>query len=1760
MAEKGFGIKELNIIGSAGTPLIESKVGLNIRVGTGFTVGIGTTGLSNWLTTKANADPDNLSTLNAGIVTANYYYGDGSYLTNVGSGTLSNIEIKQYKNNEDPRTERGCTNPIEVAVTGGLATIGIGSTSNAFGTRFHQTDDPTSAEGGEHVVCDGDLWFSDSVAGGGGGTPGGDNTQVQYNDSGVFGGMPHLTYGKSTGDVYFVGNGGNALLHNLEWSPSNHSLTFYNNTYLTIGTSGGNNWATRIYSDSAGGAIWSAAQGGGSISILGKDATTSHNITLKPNNSKDSIVATANAEVSLWYNGSKRFQTDTFGASIFGGSTVAGRLDLYEALNNGSNKISLQPPTELLADYTLTLPTDNGNPNQVLKTDGEGVLSWTNNAGGGGGTPGGSDKEVQFNDNNSFNGIVGLKYDKNANILTLTDDYKLRIGSGTQQYTEIYHQVSDDNTYIQQKGNADLYISASDRIFLRQGINENVLVGHEDGSADFCFDGSPKIRTNNQGVDIHGSPSLPGVIRIYEANGFNTNANYAELTVPATLTANYTLTLPADAGDSNEVLTTDGAGILSWTTKGGSGSGSPQGSDKQIQYNDNGSFGGATYFTYIDTDAYPLGVGDVVFSGASGDVFWDRSANRLTAKNDAGFAFGQLTGTNNYSTSISGDGNGHGYWDASGGTGDIYIRGSSAEGGTHGIYLKANYLKDSVVIKANSGIELYDNNVLKFATTSEGIKITGTTTAAGVLDLYEASNNGVNRISIKSPDTLAANYSLTLPADHGASNEVLTTDGAGVLSWSTKGGGGGGGSPDTPLNSFQFNNGGSFGGADHFEYDSSTGGVKFTDEGSDNTKHLKIYTNNKSYIDVAGGSLEIRLPSDFSNSAIRLKPGSSQSGLNVNYQGSVEAYYSNKKSFETNSTGINVFGDSTSKYGSISIHAAGTGAGKNITIRTPTFDNNDFASSYTLTLPTTAGGSNQVLTTDGAGVLSWTAKGSGGSGATSFTGLSDTPTTYTGQAHKLVRVNQLADPDEADGDKLEFITPLTYSLPASGDSSTVSWTLTASDATQSNNDVVTMTAGANISFETIGQGGFTINSANGAGLGIHESVSDLLEIVVDATTKAAAIHAKDANANKLMFWDDSASKATYLNIDGNTLQINETTNTLSAVTSGGGSGETYTLPLTPVSGSWNVKGDVAIKLTDSSGSAADNQTIKIKNGPGISIVPSQDANTNGAITISSTGSTTDTTYTFQAQQVGESNPNPQIVLINNNDNTDEQSVTLHGGANVDVDYSNSGQITISATAGAGAGVDATVSQVFEFTSGNLDIAGTGPTADRIVYWDHNVSAPRLEFLSIDSNSLEITDAHVLKVKKGSNVFGIDGNITDLLKNNAGDIKAVDGSTDRIMFWDESENKATYLSVGAGLEIDGTTLKGDGTGGKTYTLPTFGTTNENSGIALVGTDESTDTVTIKGGGGITVVSNATDGNNGTTLTIDGSSVTGVVGSKIEKFNTSAEVVDTENGSGHFKVVIDGTEALRVQSNRELLLKKCGSEGAHLDFEDAGGSAEWGIDVVGSGAASILRFIDQGNSKVRFAINKSGAFAVNEQFGGPGQVLQSNGNSSPPTWGGSNTSGAGGATPVGGIIMWNGTVAAIANLVGWALCNGENGTPDLRDKFIVGAGDSYNPGAQGGRKNAIIPSHSHGITDNGHNHNIAHTHSYTDPTIGAYPHLKTDSHGTAVEYPTVNGGTTAAASTNSSGNRGTGISVNSTGSDVTNKNLPPYYALCYIIRLS
>ena len=137
----------------------------------------------------------------------------------------------------------------------------------------------------------------------------------------------------------------------------------------------------------------------------------------------------------------------------------------------------------------------------------------------------------------------------------------------------------------------------------------------------------------------------------------------------------------------------------------------------------------------------------------------------------------------------------------------------------------------------------------------------------------------------------------------------------------------------------------------------------------------------------------------------------------------------------------------------------------------------------------------------------------------------------------------------------------------------------------------------------------------------------------------------------------------------------------------------------------------------------------------------------------------------------------------------------------------------------------------------------------------------------------------------------------------------------------------------------------------------------------------------------------------------------------------------------------------------------------------------------------------------------------------------------------------AIPAGGIILWSGSTGSVPAT--WFLCDGTNGTPDLRDRFIVGAGNTYAVNATGGTADAVVVTHNHTatsvVTDPGH------THSLLLPQNG----------GTGVWQPVSNTGSTQNVSTST-----TGITVATTNTSAgvsgTNANLPPYYALAYIMK--
>jgi len=131
--------------------------------------------------------------------------------------------------------------------------------------------------------------------------------------------------------------------------------------------------------------------------------------------------------------------------------------------------------------------------------------------------------------------------------------------------------------------------------------------------------------------------------------------------------------------------------------------------------------------------------------------------------------------------------------------------------------------------------------------------------------------------------------------------------------------------------------------------------------------------------------------------------------------------------------------------------------------------------------------------------------------------------------------------------------------------------------------------------------------------------------------------------------------------------------------------------------------------------------------------------------------------------------------------------------------------------------------------------------------------------------------------------------------------------------------------------------------------------------------------------------------------------------------------------------------------------------------------------------------------------------------------------------------------GMIILWSGSLGSIPT--GWVLCDGTNATPDLRNRFIVAAGDTYAVGATGGSADAIVVTHTHTATstDAGHDHGYIRNVGSPNNAAGSQPNDISNSNATTnTGYASI---TTTIASAGTSG---------------TGANIPPYYALAYIMK--
>lgn len=207
--------------------------------------------------------------------------------------------------------------------------------------------------------------------------------------------------------------------------------------------------------------------------------------------------------------------------------------------------------------------------------------------GGSGGNPGGSDTEIQYNNNGAFGGVSDLTWDDVNNILTVNSP---RIGqsignghihmhtintsppSGVADYITIYADKSPKQ--IGARFENDGYTSAfefagtTDNTYTLPNASGNVVLDSATQTLTNKSLTTPSITTPTiTGIATIGNGASAGEIRLLEPSGAGTE--YVAIKAPATLSSNLDLVLPNASGSNTNVLSTDGSGNLYWASNGG---------------------------------------------------------------------------------------------------------------------------------------------------------------------------------------------------------------------------------------------------------------------------------------------------------------------------------------------------------------------------------------------------------------------------------------------------------------------------------------------------------------------------------------------------------------------------------------------------------------------------------------------------------------------------------------------------------------------------------------------------------------------------------------------------------------------------------------------------------------------------------------------------------------------------------------------------------------------------------------------------------------------------------------------------------------------------------------------------------------------------------------------------------------------------------------------------------------------------------------
>ena len=166
-----------------------------------------------------------------------------------------------------------------------------------------------------------------------------------------------------------------------------------------------------------------------------------------------------------------------------------------------------------------------------------------------------------------------------------------------------------------------------------------------------------------------------------------------------------------------------------------------------------------------------------------------------------------------------------------------------------------------------------------------------------------------------------------------------------------------------------------------------------------------------------------------------------------------------------------------------------------------------------------------------------------------------------------------------------------------------------------------------------------------------------------------------------------------------------------------------------------------------------------------------------------------------------------------------------------------------------------------FTSVGSEIFGVNATADKIVFWDQ--SGGELTYLDV-GGGLQIIGTTLSATIQGAINLTVDANIGDIFSAVSSGYNAYftadSAGSDKLVFWDQSASKLTYLTVGSGLSLSGTTLSATtvSTGLVTDTTPQLGGDLDVNGRDIISTNNGNIDLDPHGSGSIVAKGNSTRG--------------------------------------------------------------------------------------------------------------------------------------------------------------------------------------------------------------------------------------------------------------------------------------------------------------